>query len=172
MNDLPSPPVPKNCDLSGFSFMPLDCIRLVQSDLCALSSGDEFKAAVVLWCRAWASVPSGSLTDDDRILAHLVGMNQVRWLKVRAMAMRGWYKASDGKLYHPVITEKVLEAWAHREKQRNRGKRGNEVRWGQQKESHGDPSAIAMGIAEGSSGDPLAIHKGSPNDRKGQGQGP
>ena len=82
--------------------------------------------------------------------------------------MRGWYKASDGKLYHPVITEKVLEAWAHREKQRARARKGNEVRWGQQKASHGDPLAIT----EGCNGDPLAIDKGSPDDRKGQGQGP
>jgi hypothetical protein len=84
-------------------------------------------------------------------------MNQVRWLKVKAMAMRGWYKASDGKLYHPVITEKVLEAWAHREKQRARSRKANEVRWGMQNASNGDP---------------MGIQRGSLNDPKGQGQGP
>ena len=154
-DQLPDPPVPKNCDLSGFNFMPLDCIRLVQSDMCALSNGEEFKCAVILWCKSWASVPSGSLTDDDRILSHLAGLNMAKWLKVKDMAMRGWYKASDGRLYHPVIAEKALEAWSHREKQRARSRKGNEVRWGQQNASHGDP---------------LGIPEGVPNHRKGQGQ--
>jgi hypothetical protein len=29
-------------------------------------------------------------------------------------------KCTDGRLYHPVIAEKALEAWAHRQKQRDK----------------------------------------------------
>ncbi len=157
MNDpLPPPPVPVDCDLTGFNFMPLDCIRLVQSDLTAISTGDEFKAAVVLWCRAWSNVPAGSWTDDDRVLAHAAGLAIPKWKKVKPVAMRGWFKASDGRLYHPVVSQKAAEAWSHRERQRDRARKGNEVRWG-------------------SPEDRQRITEGSPprsmDDRKGQGQG-
>jgi hypothetical protein len=154
-DQLPAPPVPKECDLSGFNFMPLDCVRLVQSDLCAIATGDEFKAAVILWARSWANVPAGSLSDDDRVLAHAVGLAPAKWAKVREMALHGWYKCSDGRLYHRVVSEKAAQAWAHREKQRDRARRGNEVRWGSHNESSGDPSAIPERI---------------PKHRKGQGQ--
>jgi hypothetical protein len=154
-DQLPTPPVPKECDLSGFNFMPLDCARLLDSDLFALSSGEEFKAAVALWCKSWAQVPAGSLSDDPRVLAHLAGVPFSRWAKIGPMAMRGWYKAEDGRLYHPVVSTKAAEAWAQREKQRDRGRRGNAIRWG----SPEDRQRIARGSPARSL-----------DDRKGQGQ--
>ena len=153
VTDLPAPPVPPDCDLSGFNFMPLDCVRLVQSDLTAISTGDEFKAAVVLWCKSWANVPAGSLTDDDRVLSHAAALPMSKWKKVKAVAMHGWFKASDGMLYHPVVSQKAAEAWAHRQKQRDRARKGNEVRWGSPEDR--------QRIAERSQG-----------TKKGQGQGP
>ena len=30
------------------------------------------------------------------------------------MAMRGWIKCSDGRLYHRTVAQKVAEAWASR----------------------------------------------------------
>lgn len=155
-DQFPPPPVPADCDLTGFHFMPLDCIRLVQSDLAAIASGDEFKAAVILWCKSWSNIPAGSWTDDDRVLAHAAGLAPKAWTRVRAMALHGWYKASDGRLYHPVVSEKAAEAWAHRQRQRDRARKGNAVRWG----SPDDRQTIA----EGSPARSL-------NDRKGQGQG-
>ena len=122
---LPVPLTPPDCDLRGFPYMPLDVIRLVDSDLFALSTGDEFKIAVALWCKSWSQVPAGSLPDDDRILAHLsaAGMG---WAGVREMALRGWVKCRDGRLYHPVVAEKALIAWKQRQMQREKGKK----RWG------------------------------------------
>jgi hypothetical protein len=116
---------PPDCDLRGLPFMPLDVVRLGDSDLFALSTGEEFKAAVSLWCKAWLQVPAASLPDDPRILAHLSGTGS-RWSKVAAMALRGWVKCSDGRLYHPVVAEKACEAWKHRQTQRARANK----RWG------------------------------------------
>lgn len=113
------PMTPPECDLRGLPFMPLDVVRLGDSDLFALASGEEFKAAVALWCKAWLQVPAASLPDDPRILAHLSGTG-ARWSKVSNMALRGWVKCSDGRLYHPVVAEKAREAWRHREAQRAR----------------------------------------------------
>lgn len=97
--------------------MRLDTIRLLDSDFCALTTGDEFKAAVRLWCKAWAQSPAGSLPADDRVLAHLSGAG-TRWQKVKTMALRGWVVCSDGRLYHPVVAEQVHAAWAEREEYR------------------------------------------------------
>jgi len=115
----PDPLVPADVDLRGLPWMPVDTVRLLDSDINAISSGDEFRAAVRLWCKAWHQVPAGSLPDDDRILATLSGYG-VRWKRMREVALRGFVRCSDGRLYHPVIAEKALEAWAHRKAQRDR----------------------------------------------------
>jgi hypothetical protein len=106
---------PPDVDLRGFEFMPLDTTRLLDSDLFALSTGEEFKAAVALWCKSWHQLPGGSLPADDRVLAHLSGA-RARWSKVRDVALRGWVECSDGRLYHPLIAEKAVDAWASRVK--------------------------------------------------------
>lgn len=107
------PLVPPDVDLRAFEYMPLDTTRLLDSDLFALSTGEEFKAAVALWCKSWHQVPAGSLPNDDRVLAHLSGAG-TRWAKVRAIALRGWVECSDGRLYHPLIATKAIEAWESR----------------------------------------------------------
>jgi hypothetical protein len=99
--------------------MPLDTVRLIDSDLFALSTGEEFKAAVALWCKSWTQVPAASLPDDDRILSYLSGTAS-RWKRVKAMVMRGWVRCDDGRFYHPVIAEKALEAWEERKEYRDR----------------------------------------------------
>ena len=86
--------------------MPLDVLRLRDSDLAALSSGDEFKAAVLLWCVAWHQVPAASLPNDDRLLARYSGTGAL-WRKVKAEALRGFVECDDGRLYHATIAEKA-----------------------------------------------------------------
>ena len=105
-----------DCDLRDFPFMPLDVVRLRDSDISAISKGDEFRCAVLLWCASWHQVPAASLPDDDVILSQLAGFGRVvkEWKKLRAGALRGWVKCSDGRLYHPVVAEKANEAWAGR----------------------------------------------------------
>ncbi|AOJ93114.1 hypothetical protein WK22_10675 [Burkholderia multivorans] len=116
MNDLPNPLTPADCDLTGYRWMPLDVIRVIDSDTFGISTGDEFKTAFRLWAKSWQQVPAASLPDDDRVLAHLAGLseNLPKWKKVRAVALRGFVKCSDGRLYHPVIAEKAIEAMQRR----------------------------------------------------------
>lgn len=112
-------------DLRGLPWMRLDVIRLMDSDLFALSTGDEFKAAVALWCKSWHQVPAGSLPDDDRVLAHLSGAGS-RWKRVRDMALRGWVKGDDGRLHHTVIEKLAESAWAERQKHLSRREKDKE----------------------------------------------
>lgn len=107
------PLVPAEVNLRGLPWMRLDTSRLLDSDLFALSTGEEFKAAVALWCKSWTQEPAGSLPTDDRVLAHLSSAG-ARWKKVKAMALRGWVQCDDGRLYHPVVAEQVLLAWDER----------------------------------------------------------
>lgn len=102
----PAPMTPPQSDLRGLPFMPLDTCRLLDSDLFALSTGDGFKCAVALWCKAWQQVPAGSLPHNDRVLAHLSGAGG-RWPTLRTVALHGWVVCSDGRLYHPVIAQKA-----------------------------------------------------------------
>ena len=109
-----APLVPVEVNLRGLPWMRLDTTRLLDSDLFALSTGDEFKAAVALWCKSWMQTPGGSLPTDDRVLAHLSGAG-AKWKRIKPMALRGWIECDDGRLYHPVVAEQALAAWEERQ---------------------------------------------------------
>lgn len=121
MVKLPDPLTPSDCDLRGLVFMPLDVLRLRDSDLALMADGDEFKAAVLLWCASWHQTPAASLPTEDRVLCRLSGLDAKVWRRAKAGALRGWVACADGRLYHPVVAEKALEAW--RERQAYRRKR-------------------------------------------------
>lgn len=97
-------------DVREFNGFMLDVEKLTASELVALSSGEEFKAAVMLWCRAWKQVPAGSLPNDDRVLAAFSGAGK-QWKKVKEMALRGFVLCSDGRLYHQTLCEDARRAY-------------------------------------------------------------
>jgi hypothetical protein len=142
-DDIPAPFTTADIDLSGMPGFILDTEQLRQSELWALSTGDEFKAAVGLWCRAWQQKPPGSLPNDERLLAAWSGTGK-RWNKVRDMALRGFVLCSDGRLYHLVLCQDVVRAWAKRNAYRDRASTAAAARWGQHKQclsnAHAMPS--------------------------------
>lgn len=179
MTELPAPMTPADCDLRDFAFMPLDVRRLLTSETWVLGEADEKVAALSLWCEAWHQVPAASLPENERMLAHLSGAGQAGWKKVRDHALRGWIKCSDGRLYHPVVAEKAIEAWAKKETQRVRSRKANAARW------KNDPSSTPQGAVEACNKDAEAVpnecteeektiqqgvQQASLNDPKGQGQ--
>jgi len=128
MNDqLPAPLVPSNVDLRGLPYMPLDVNRLRDSYLSISATGEEFRAAVLLWCASWNQVPAASLPDDDTALAAYAGFGRdlKGWKKARKGALHNFVKCSDDRLYHRVVAEKALEAWEERKDYRD--KRENEA---------------------------------------------
>jgi len=133
MTDLPAPLTDLTVDVIGLPGFILSADRLLSSELVALSTGDEFKAATLLWCRAWQQKPAASLPDDDRVLASFAGLgnNLPKWRKVRDMAMRGFIKCSDGRLYHPVLAEDAKRAWKARQQKRAAA----DKRWGNETDS-------------------------------------
>ena len=71
-----APLVPVEVDLRGLPFMPLDVVRLLDSDLFALTSGDEFKAA--LSCGAKPGCRSRPLRFRTMIGCSLIFQGPVR----------------------------------------------------------------------------------------------
>lgn len=115
---LPDPLVDSDVDCRGLPFMPLETTKLRESELVAISSGDEFKAAVLLWAKSWSEIPAGSLPDDDRILMKASGYFGAHFQRIKYGALRGWIKCSDGRFYHPLICD-LAENASNRRKKRS-----------------------------------------------------
>ncbi|QNT78261.1 hypothetical protein [Entomobacter blattae] len=128
---LPAPLTPSECDLRDFPFLPIEITRLFGSDFHTLSSDAEWRAGVTLWLKSFHQVPSASLPCNDRSLAHLAefGRDIESWLQVRNGALHGWILCADGRLYHPVVAVRAREAWRRKLIQREKGRKGNAVRW-------------------------------------------
>jgi hypothetical protein len=115
---LPAPFVPPEVDLRDYEFMPFYGKRLFESDTWALCNDAEKLVALRLWWASWHQEPSGSLPDNDRLLCSAAGKGDVlaAFQKVKANAMRGWIKCSDGRFYHPVVAEIALDVWKTKRK--------------------------------------------------------
>lgn len=126
MSELPTPLSPEDCDLRDFPFLPLDIARLFNSEFHARSNDTEWRAGVTLWLKSFHQVPAGSIPDDDVQLARLaeLGRDTKTWKKIKGVALHGWIKCSDGRLYHPVVAEKAAEALAGKKTQRGRTAKG------------------------------------------------
>lgn len=127
MTNLPAPLVPAEVDLRDFQGMWIDTDRLLRSDTWVLGTGDQKAAAMSLWLESWHQVPAASLPSNDRMLAKLSQAD--RWAKVKEHALRGWVPCTDGRLYHPVVAEKALEAWIEKLAAAISGAAGNAKRW-------------------------------------------
>lgn len=185
MTELPDPFTPANCDLRDFPFMPLDVVRLRDSDIAALSTGDEFRCAVLLWCVSWHQVPAGSLPDDDVVLSQLAGFGRVvkEWKKVRAGALRGWVMCSDGRLYHPVVTVKALDAWNAKLEQRWRTECARIKKHNDRHETNlskpsfeewlslNCPQGQQLPVPRDNAKSPALVPSETPSKREGEGQG-
>lgn len=117
--EAPFPLPPGDADLRGMPYMPLDSVRLFDSEFYLTSTGDEFKAGLTLWAKAFFQMPAGSLPNNDALLAQMSGAGS-KWKRVKAKALHGWTLLADGRLYHRTVAEKVMEAWKARLAQRAR----------------------------------------------------
>lgn len=108
---LPDPLVPPHVDLRDLDGFMLNTERLLASELIAIGSGDEIRAALILWARSWKQLPAASLPDDDRVLAGFAMVSPAKWKRIRSGALHGFTPCSDGRLYHRVLAKEALSAW-------------------------------------------------------------
>lgn len=118
-------PYPPDTRAKGWRF-ELDYERIYQSDTWALAPADVRPWLLLLWLTAWTQTPCGALPDDDALIAVRVGMPLRSFSKHRAVLMRGWWRAGDGRLYHDVLVERVaalVEARASAAKRKRESRR-------------------------------------------------
>lgn len=157
MSEFPAPLVPPECDLNTFPEMPIEVERLRRSAAWrACKRNPELAFYMMnLWLASWHEVPAGSLEDDDEALADLAMCDDRKWAKVKDSVLRGWVKCSDGRLYHPVVSEKALGALKHKRTQSLRGQAGAAARW--RKDDRPDASAMLAPLPEDSEGNPTPM---------------
>ena len=111
----PRPMTPPECDVRDYPRMLVDIKRLFESqfNLQASRLPLAWMIGFKLWCRSFHQVPGGSLPIDEGDLCQLaeLGLDLRTFRKARDLALRGWVQCSDGRLYHRVVAETVLEAW-------------------------------------------------------------
>ncbi len=134
----PAPLVPAGINIRAVEGTMLDNYDMLDSDWISRLDLAERGAAMTLHLVAMKQQPSGSLPDDDVLLAGYLGFS-VRevdlWLGMRSRVMNGWVLCSDGRLYHPYRAKNVLRLWigwreANRRSALGNGTRSAEVRRG------------------------------------------
>lgn len=127
--DRPDPPYPADTRAKGWRF-ELDYERINQSSTWALA-GEHRPLLLMLWLVAWQQTPCGTLPSDEEVIAALAGIAPKQWQKARRVLLRGWIEHSDGRLYHPTLTERVAEmlearagAAARKARSRTKGRGG------------------------------------------------
>ena len=118
-SSLPEAPYPATLRAKGFT-LSIDWELIEQSDTWVICPVNLRPWLLMIWTRSWVSAPAGSYTADDEAIAARIGMPLREFQVNRDYLMRGWYRADDGRLYHPFVTKLVLDMAGKREKDRKR----------------------------------------------------
>lgn len=155
MSALPEPLTPADCDLRGLEYMPLLGQRLFGSEFNARATDSEWRAAITLWWAAWTQCPAASLPDDDIALCRLadLGRDVKAWRKLKEVALHGFIKCADGRLYHPTLAQQALVAWDKRVKERERKAQWRAKKAGQEQGQDADVPRDTTGTGQGQDAD-------------------
>lgn len=124
------PPYPPGTKAKGWRF-ELDIEQIESSDTWLRARRGHMKAMLLLlWARSWQQVPCGSLPCDDELIALLLDLDDEEFAGMKKILLRGWRKAADGRLYHPTITQRVLDMVAKKDAEKNR-----KAEWRRRKEA-------------------------------------
>lgn len=132
------PPFPDDTLSKGWRF-ELHMEKVKKSDTWLRARTGFVRAhLLLLWSEAWEQSPCGTLPDDDELIALLLDMAPEDFAKHRAVLMRGWTLASNGRLYHETITDRVLAMLEKRKSDAQRTAASRARRSGQQPGHAGD----------------------------------
>ena len=113
--DLPDPPYPAGTSAGAKPFH-LDVQRMLASDTWLVLSPEARPWALLSWVRSWSQNPCGTLPGNLEMVQARLDCPDHVWKVHHEEIMRGWVLHSDKKFYHKVVTEKVLQMIADREK--------------------------------------------------------
>lgn len=92
----------------------------MQSDTWALARPDVRPWLLMLWTIAWQQVPCGSMPGDEELIVARLGIDADVFEHCKRVLLRGWWLAEDGRLYHPTITQRVLDMLGRKDAERQR----------------------------------------------------
>lgn len=117
MNSPRPAPYPADTRAKGWRF-ELEYERIEQSDTWAIAEEVQMAqhALLFMWLAAWKQEPCGSFPNDEAVIRTKCRVPPKLWPTLRAVLLRGWWLADDGRLYHPTITARVLEMLEYRRK--------------------------------------------------------
>jgi len=124
--NLPDPPYPADTKARGYH-QPVDLNRAMTSRTWLLADPECRPWLWQLWLLSWGNIPVGTWEPDDAMIAAAIGCKLEFLIGHREQLLRGWVRHSDGRLYHPFITEQVLEMLGHRRVTAERQKRFREA---------------------------------------------
>ena len=110
-------PYPADTRAKGWRF-ELEYERIEQSDTWAIAEEVQMAqhALLFMWLAAWKQEPCGSFPNDEAVIRTKCRVPPKLWPTLRAVLLRGWWLADDGRLYHPTITARVMEMLEYRRK--------------------------------------------------------
>lgn len=109
-----TPPYPSTTTAKGWRF-EIDTDRIRQSDTWALAGPECRPWLLMLWMCAWEQTPCGTLPADHKLIIARLEMPPKLFARFESVLLRGWQEI-DGRLYHPVITARVLNMLETRRK--------------------------------------------------------
>ena len=171
---LPEPPVAADVDLRDFPFIPFEVQRIRRSKAWRMARRRPEIGFYManLWMASWHEMPAGSLEDDDEALADAAMCDPKKWAKVKPLAMHGWYKCSDGRLYHDVVAEKAQDAWDGKRKNRKRTAAATKARKSKKINGGSDRNDDVDDVRDENRNDHRDEVRGAPvTSTKGQGEG-
>lgn len=113
---LPDPPYP-NTTKAGSLSLDIQVGRLMNSDTWVMMDPEIRPWWVMTFVVSWAQHPCGAFKNNPDLIAAKLGCDLRFFEKHRDEILAGWELHSDGRLYHPVLSERVhgIVDWRKRE---------------------------------------------------------
>lgn len=110
-----APPYPADTLAKGWRF-ELDYEQIERSDTWPLAAEMPMAqhALLMMWLIAWQQKPCGSFPNDEKLIRAKCRIPSELWESCRGVLMRGWWPATDGRLYHDTLAALVSEMMLRR----------------------------------------------------------
>lgn len=110
-------PYPADVRAKGWRF-EIDYEKVDRSDTWDLAAEVPMAqpALLMMWLAAWTQEPCGSMPNDEVVIRAKCRIPPKLWPTLKPILMRDWWLAEDGRLYHDMLVERVLEMLEYRRK--------------------------------------------------------
>lgn len=106
---------------------------------------EEVGAYCLLLCKAWKEDATGTIPNDDEVLARWTRMTIKRWLQCRERVLRAFTLQDDGRWHQKRMKHEFSKYRQYKKKRHASAKVAADARWMRHAcESHSERNAVAM----------------------------